>query len=528
MKLSNINKEAIKKAGRKLAGVLTMISVLSLPISLTGCGGKKADETSNEEQSTEAEVIIENNEEVANENSEMKTEQPPSNSESENWWNDFVKENWNDISSKINNDNKDEFDAALKVFNIEYLNENDKEVLLNYYSKGIDVESELNKAYNILSQMREYNIHADEIYPTSSLLVSEKDKVIIETLESYLKEVKNKDTSKERVEEIFNKIKAFSLGKGKIAVVVGEKIVDVAQIDLSKGAIMLSENVMETISVLCQNIISEEQRAELDNSLRNKDDLAAIQAIMIENNALASVNNSNEEVDDDTLNMIKEMRDIVASEVKDMGVTKEEANALFTIANIDYFMDSKASNNVFKKLYEDEQLNINTLFYYAESAVEKIEMYNLTAKDLYDYGHFFIDSKTDIISVRALVECVSNLRSGDTNKVNESVAFIKGYTQYSSKTVISYTEDGSEKKLDKNALNKGGNQVVNWITYYALINNKSIINNDQLVSDLKTLVDGTADGFNPYYDIVLMMTEYCAENNIAVFDYNVGTYKLEK
>ena len=36
------------------------------------------------------------------------------------------------------------------------------------------------------------------------------------------------------------------------------------------------------------------------------------------------------------------------------------------------------------------------------------------------------------------------------------------------------------------------------------------------------LVDGSTDGFNVYYDIVLMVEEYCAENNLVVYDYVVG------
>ena len=36
------------------------------------------------------------------------------------------------------------------------------------------------------------------------------------------------------------------------------------------------------------------------------------------------------------------------------------------------------------------------------------------------------------------------------------------------------------------------------------------------------LVDGSTEGFNVYYDIVLMVEEYCAENNLVVYDYVVG------
>lgn len=545
MKIGLLNIEKIKKMSRKFASMITLSAALVSPFALTGCSNKQAEQTDAIETLDEnATVTEEATPSVTPEVTETATPTPTVQEQNyeytEGAWNEFKEDAWNSIKGKINNVNQDEFDAALMIFNIDYLDQNNPNILINYYSKGIDAENELNRAYNVLSQIREYNTtvdKAEDIYSTTNLLISAKDKAIITTLESYLKEVKNSETSKERVEEIFNTISDFSLGKAKIAVPLAGEIIEVAQIEMTKGAVVLSENVMQSISVECQNIIAEDKRAILDDSLRTKDVLAAIQEIMVRNNAIASVTNSQASTEEtnEIIEQINFMREALVKEVEPYSVTADETYSLFAVANIDFFVDSTNSADAFKTLYGTEGFDINKTFAEAESAVEKIETYNLTATEPYDYGHFFIESETDIISIKGLVDTVHDLRSSDQNLVNESIAELKGYTQYSSEVTVNYQkyDDNGNiidevQKLDKNALNKGGNQLADWITYYALLNNKSIINNDQLVSDMTALVDGTTYGFTPYQDIVLMTTEYCAENNIVMYDYTVGQYKLQQ
>ena len=47
------------------------------------------------------------------------------------------------------------------------------------------------------------------------------------------------------------------------------------------------------------------------------------------------------------------MQTELAKEVNPYGVTQEESNALFTIANIDFFMNSTNSHNAFTTIYAD-------------------------------------------------------------------------------------------------------------------------------------------------------------------------------
>ncbi len=445
-------------------------------------------------------------------------------------WEAFVNESWNSIQGVINNADMDTFRSALTVFNIETLDNQNPQILVDYYSKGMDVENELNRAYSVLSQIREYNTTSENVYSVSNLLSSQKDRVIINVLEGYLREIKSETTSPERVREIFNTVSNFAQGTGRIAVIIGNDIVEVAQIDMSKGAVMLSENIMQSISVECQNIISEEERATLDNSLRMQDVLAGVQEIMIRNNAVASVTTQQATVEGTAAiyEQVQAQLNAVTNEVAAIEVTPEEAKALFTVANIDYFMSTADTQNAFKQMYS-EGIDLNNVFAQAESAVEKIELFNLRVEPgYYDYGHFFIDSKTDIISISGLCSAVNQIHSVDPDASRQAVEFLKGYTQYSSLTTIDYAEYdeynnlGTNVSLDKNALSKGANQLADWITYYCLINNRTIINNDQLINDMLPLVDGTTYGFTPFNDIVLMVTDYCAENNVTMFDYTVG------
>lgn len=539
MKLNLINKNKLKKIGHRIALMATTITLAAT--GLVGCGNKEKPQktttttvSSNFTSTTDSssEITLEPTESVTESNYNYQTTEYSYTQEN---WNKFKEGAWSSIQGKINNVNQESFNSALLVFNLDYLSDNNIQIVYNEFAEGIDVENELNQAYIVLSQIREYNTtinKTEEFYSFNNLIISSKDRAIISGLEDYAKEVKslssniNNEENRKRIEEIFNTITDFSLGNSKLSVDVNGSIASVAQIELTRGGILASENIMQDISVMCQNIISEEKRKVLDDSLRSRDALAEIEMEMTKDNAVVGAINpqASEEETNAIVQMIKSNREIVANEVASMNVTTEEAYALYTVANIDYLMDTANSQNAFKILYND-YFDINKTFSYAESAVSKIELYNMSVTDdsqLYTYGHFFIDSETDIVSTRAITLLAHNLHSQNKSVLDENVKNLKGYTQYSSEVTINYTRNGEEVSLDKNALTKGGNQVIDWITYYAFLNNKSNINNDQLVNDMIKLVDGSTEGFNVYYDIVLMVEEYCAENNLVVYDYVVG------
>ncbi len=539
MKLNLINENKLKKIGHRIALMATTITLAVT--GLVGCGNKEKPQktttttvSSNFTSTTDSSsaITLEPTESVTESNYNYQTTEYSYTQEN---WNKFKEGAWSSIQGKINNVNQESFNSALLVFNLDYLSDNNIQIVYNEFAEGIDVENELNQAYIVLSQIREYNTtinKAEEFYSFNNLIISSKDRAIISGLEDYAKEVKslssniNNEENKKRIEEIFNTITDFSLGNSKLSVDVNGNIASVAQIELTRGGILASENIMQDISVMCQNVISEEKRKVLDDSLRSRDALAEIEMEMTKDNAVVGAINpqASEEETNAIVQMIKSNREIVANEVASMNVTKEEAYALYTVANIDYLMDTANSQNAFKILYND-YFDINKTFSYAESAVSKIELYNMSVTDdsqLYTYGHFFIDSETDIVSTRAITLLAHNLHSQNKSVLDENVKKLKGYTQYSSEVTINYTRNGEEVSLDKNALTKGGNQVIDWITYYAFLNNKSNINNDQLVNDMIKLVDGSTEGFNVYYDIVLMVEEYCAENNLVVYDYVVG------
>ena len=130
-----------------------------------------------------------------------------------------------------------------------------------------------------------------------------------------------------------------------------------------------------------------------------------------------------------------------------------------------------------------------------------------------------------------MVEEVNRLKSTDEEVVADTIMDIKAYTQYSSEGYVTYQENSEGVlsdaiRLDKNALDKGGNQVIDWITYYALINHKQLFTgNEGLYESLVQYVSDRTNGLTPYDDIVLMVEDFCAENNITVYTYEVGNQK---
>lgn len=452
-------------------------------------------------------------------------------------WDAFVAECKNVLSGKINNENQEGIEAALILFNIDYLDENAKQVLLTHYEQGQDVEAELNKLYAVLSQVREYNTELDSVdnyLSYADVMLDENDKAIIAVLDGYAKEVLTlkkdlTDANKARIQEIFDIIYKFSNGTGTIKVTINGEEKDIAQIHLSHGGIFAAENIAQDISVYSRNIVSEEKREQLDAELRSKDTLAKTQEKINLYTAMASVNAKgvNAEEQEKIVNQYNYQLGVIANELEAMGVTAEEAQALFTVTNIDYFMDGANSQHAFDIIYENG-FDINATFKNAEEAVRKIQAYDDKQEQVYDMARLVIASEADAISLRAFTQTAHGVVSSDASVVANAAHVVKGYTQFSSEATVNYQtkdKDGNvvNHSIDKNGLGKGAYQVVNWYTYYSVSNHKGAYG--RVADSLIQLVDGSQTGLNPYEQIVLEVEDYCAENNIIVYNYEVGNTK---
>ena len=545
MKIKNVNNEGIKNIKKAILVGTSVVLMGSMTACSTNASDGLATETQsvvqNDDRATTGNVI-DSNDVVILETQATQTAPQTTYTYTQEAFDAFVSENWELISGKINNIDKDAFYMAEVIFNIKYLNENNPQIIVDACAKGIDIERELNKAYNVYSQIREYNTSlkdGEPFYSFANLLLSAKDRAIIPVLEKYAITMQSLDPTNaadvEKANQLFNQILGFSKGETKLAVVVGDQIIEVAQIELSLGGVMASENVMQDFSVASQRMVSEEKRAELDKSLMMKDVLARVEQILIEKNAIAgvTVSQASEEEVQLILEQVQYMEDVLGKEVAFMGITQEESDALFVIRNIDFFMDSTNSHNVFTRMYENG-FDIDKTMELAESAVAKMVDYNYSTEDateLYDAGHFGIDNPTDIISIKAIVQEFDKFKSDDPEVVADSIMDMKAYTQYSSEGFVTYQERSNGElsdpiRLDKNALSKGGNQFVDWYTYYSLLKNKDLfIGNEGLYDSLISYVSERNNGLTPYVDIVLMVDGFCAENNIAVYDYEIGNQK---
>ena len=545
MKIKNVNNEGIKNIKKAILVGTSVVLMGSMTACSTNASDGLATETQsvvqNDDRATTGNVI-DSNDVVILETQATQTAPQTTYTYTQEAFDAFVSENWELISGKINNIDKDAFYMAEVIFNIQYLNENNPQIIVDACAKGIDIERELNKAYNVYSQIREYNTSlkdGEPFYSFANLLLSAKDRAIIPVLEKYAITMQSLDPTNaadvEKANQLFNQILGFSKGETKLAVVVGDQIIEVAQIELSLGGVMASENVMQDFSVASQRMVSEEKRAELDKSLMMKDVLARVEQILIEKNAIAgvTVSQASEEEVQLILEQVQYMEDVLGKEVAFMGITQEESDALFVIRNIDFLMDSTNSHNVFTRMYENG-FDIDKTMELAESAVAKMVDYNYSTEDateLYDAGHFGIDNPTDIISIKAIVQEFDKFKSDDPEVVADSIMDMKAYTQYSSEGFVTYQERSNGElsdpiRLDKNALSKGGNQFVDWYTYYSLLKNKDLfIGNEGLYDSLISYVSERNNGLTPYVDIVLMVDGFCAENNIAVYDYEIGNQK---
>lgn len=448
-------------------------------------------------------------------------------------WDAFVVECKAALSGKINNVDEEGMKAAFIILNIDYLNDNAKQVLLNHYSQGQDIESELNNLYSVLSQVREHNLEltsADDYLSYTSIIKDEKDKAILAVLDGYAKEIitlkqNPTDENLQRIREIFDIVDNFSNGTGTIKVTINGTVEDIAQVDLTHGGIFAAEDIARYVSVNCKDIVSQEKREALDENLRSRNTLAKTQETIIRYLGMASVHapGVNAEAQEQIVNNYNRQLEIISNELAVMGVTQEEAQALFTITNIDYFMDGANSQYAFKVIYADG-FAINDTFEKAGEAVRKIQEYNDKQTQVYDMARLVMTSTADAISLKAFAQTAHGINSTDPDVVANTIHIVKGYSQFSSLATVDYqtVEDGQtvDHSIDKNGLSKGAYQVINWYTYYTVSNHKATYGTT--ADAILPLVDGSQDGLNPYEQIVLMVEDYCAENNIVVYDYNVN------
>lgn len=521
----------------KKAVALTLASI-SLVGMLTGCSPKTDEavvendttisaETLNEQLSaTEEKIQSILNENICNNDTYFQAD-----------WDKFADEAYSVVDGKINNEDSVSFQTALSIYNIDYLSENGRGVLINQYSTGADVERILTTEYSLSSQIREWNTEidsAENFIEMSDFVLVEKDKAVLEYLESLAKEVitLKSDLTKEnkaRIQEIFDIVSAFISGTGKLEMTIDGETVKVAEAELDRGSVLVAETIAQTISVNVKDIVSQEEREQLDGELRSKDSLAKVQEEVITYRAYGTLDGVNEEVQAEMYANYEAAFAIVEKELAVIGVSSEEAQALYTLFNIDYFMNSLEAQNVFATIYADG-FNINAMHAHAESAVNKIMDYNDSCKDInqiFNFGKLSIDNTIDAVSLKALGTTLYNVNSTNAEVSQVSVNTVKGYTQFSSDVTVNFqtkAEDGTirDHSYDKNALSAGAKMVSNMITYYSLQNHKSAYGAYQ--ESLVTYVDGST-AMDPYEGIVLMIQDHCAKNNVIYYDYEIGNIK---
>ena len=521
----------------KKAIALTLASI-SLVGMLTGCSPKTDEvvvendttisaETLNEQLSaTEEKIQSILNENICNNDTYFQAD-----------WDKFADEAYSVVDGKINNEDSVSFQTALSIYNIDYLSENGRGVLINQYSTGADVERILTTEYSLSSQIREWNTEidsAENFIEMSDFVLVEKDKAVLEYLESLAKEVitLKSDLTKEnkaRIQEIFDVVSAFISGTGKLEMTIDGETVKVAEAELDRGSVLVAETIAQTISVNVKDIVSQEEREQLDGELRSKDSLAKVQEEIITYRAYGTLDGVNEEVQAEMYANYEAAFAIVEKELAVIGVSSEEAQALYTLFNIDYFMNSLEAQNVFATIYADG-FNINAMHTHAESAVNKIMDYNDSCKDInqiFNFGKLSIDNTIDAVSLKALGATLYNVNSTNAEVSQVSVNTVKGYTQFSSDVTVNFqtkAEDGTirDHSYDKNALSAGAKMVSNMITYYSLQNHKSAYGAYQ--ESLVTYVDGST-AMDPYEGIVLMIQDHCAKNNVIYYDYEIGNIK---
>ena len=507
---------------------ITILSAAAIAFSFSGCSNKKKEQPAQSNISTSDSSELRADEQSVPEVQKFTTIDKSS-------WPNFKKSVYDVSESKFNNDiNIENLETALIILNMDNLKNNNLNALDYYFesSKGIDVNDEMNQLFKLLTFIREYNTNisnADEYYSFNNILLNMDDNTKVDaTVINYLEKVtkqfitykanlekgKNSPDDEALIKSYFDEVTKFAQGTGSIE--------DIYQVDLSNDGIIASENIMQQISILAQNFISFEDRNYLDNALNSHNYIHNVEMNVAELNGHARPVADNNSVE--ILNKVNAQIAAGYDEIKSTGVTEEEFKALVVIANIDYFVKDVNNLVVFKSLY-DNQIDIDELFEKAEAAVEKIQIYNASVKDsksMYDYGHIYINSVTDIMNTKYVSKLSYSIIHSTGNEFDNAASKIKLFNQYSEELTETYTYNDETYKVSKVSISEGATQIINWISYYTYINNKSKFNNDEYVNNMIEFVDGSMPGLNPYEEIVLMTSDFCAKKNEGSYTYKIG------
>lgn len=443
---------------------------------------------------------------------------------------------------------KNDFRIALLLLNSDYLKNNEPEIIKNYLSSNnrinseedLNMNDELNTFYNVLSQIRTYNMNitnSKDYYSLNNLLldksqagvlkkVEDSTKVCID-LESKYNNGKATEDDYKKAKETFELINDFQLGNIKID--------NVSANELSNEAVFVVEENMKIMSLKLANFtkyndkeyINSDDLLKFAESLNSKRAVAAVQTDW--NFMAGQAIGDSETIDEDKVKEIRKMLSnqtkVLREETASMGVTKEEIYALYTIANIDYFVKDSNTKQAFNETHKNG-FDLSKILSLAESAVEKIEIYNLSVKDrkdIYDYSHLFIESVEDIYSVMYVSDISFKIHNSNSKDALMCAKELVDYSAYATDFTVTNTE-GKETKYNKNSLNLGGTQVVNFITYYTLLNNKSKIDNEQLYNDGIKLVDGSSEISDVQSQIYWMLEDECLKMDKTA-QYKIGSKK---
>ena len=464
-------------------------------------------------------------------------------------WLNYEDNKLKDIRNSIGiNFKKNDFRIALLLLNSDYLKNNEPEIIKNYLSSNnrinseedLNMNDELNTFYNVLSQIRTYNMNitnSKDYYSLNNLLldksqagvlkkVEDSTKVCID-LESKYNNGKATEDDYKKAKETFELINDFQLGNIKID--------NVSANELSNEAVFVVEENMKIMSLKLANFtkyndkeyINSDDLLKFAESLNSKRAVAAVQTDW--NFMAGQAIGDSETIDEDKVKEIRKMLSnqtkVLREETASMGVTKEEIYALYTIANIDYFVKDSNTKQAFNETHKNG-FDLSKILSLAESAVEKIEIYNLSVKDrkdIYDYSHLFIESVEDIYSVMYVSDISFKIHNSNSKDALMCAKELVDYSAYATDFTVTNTE-GKETKYNKNSLNLGGTQVVNFITYYTLLNNKSKIDNEQLYNDGIKLVDGSSEISDVQSQIYWMLEDECLKMDKTA-QYKIGSKK---
>lgn len=464
-------------------------------------------------------------------------------------WKAYEKNLWEDLCKKTGIDiSEKDFKTALLILNTDYLNKNNPQLIRDYISETggingseLNMDDELRTFYNVLSQIRLYNANVKDsknYYSLNNLLVDKTQSETLNTIENIAKasieldkifengNATEDDYKKAKI--LFDYINDFQLGKGKIN--------DISANKLSNGGVFIAEENMKIMSLKLRNYLkyNDKEYIASDDLLKFAKSLNSSRAVSnvqstwyyLAGQAMGDSDVTDKKQINEIKSMVSDQTKAIYDETKSMGVTNEEINALYTIANIDYFFKNANTNYVFNDIYS-EGFDLTETLNLAESAVSKIEMYNLKVndkKDLYDYSHLFIESIEDIYSVMYVTDEAYKIHTGNKKDALGSAKNLVDYSAYSDDFKIVITKDGKKLSYNKNSLNLGGTQVVNLITYYTFLNNKSKIDNEQLYKDGIKLVDGTTEISDVQSQIVLLTEGKCLKKD-STSQYTMGSKK---